>query len=68
MKLTKSECNLLIDIVNAGIMRAVESGIPIGEEYQKDIESIKNKLYQELTKINYIKNQQKEKIEYDSNY
>lgn len=50
MTLTKSECNLLINIVNAGIMRAVESGIPIGEEYWKDIDNIKNKLYEELTK------------------
>ena len=50
MKLTKSECNLLINIVNAGITRAVESGIPIGEEYWKDIDSIKNKLYKELAK------------------
>lgn len=50
MTLTKSECDLLINIVNAGITRAVESGIPIGEEYWEDIDSIKNKLYKELAK------------------
>lgn len=50
MVLTKSECNLLINIVNAGITRAVESGIPIGKEYWKDIDSIKNKIYEELAK------------------
>lgn len=50
MTLTRSECKLLIDIVNAGITRAVESGIPIGEEYCKDIDSIKKKLYEELAK------------------
>jgi hypothetical protein len=50
MELTRSECNLLINIVNAGITRAIESGIPIGKEYYKDIDSIKNKLYKELAK------------------
>ena len=50
MELTKNECNLLINIVNAGITRAVESGIPIGEEYWKDIDNIKNKLYKELAR------------------
>ena len=50
MTLTQSECKLLINIVNAGITRAVESGIPIGEEYWEDIDSIKKKLYEELPK------------------
>lgn len=50
MKLTARECELLINVFNAGITRAVESGIPIGKEYWKDIDSIKNKLYEELVK------------------
>ena len=48
MILTKKECELLINIFNAGISRAIESGIPIGKEYYEDIDSIKNKLYEEL--------------------
>jgi len=38
----------LLSIFNAGITRAVESGIPIGQEYYEDIDSIKEKLYEEL--------------------
>ena len=49
MKLTIKQCELLINIFNAGIVRATESGIPIGKEYYYDIEEIKDKLYQELT-------------------
>ena len=47
MEFTKSECELLISIFNAGIENAMRSGIPIGKEYYKDIDSIKEKLYRE---------------------
>lgn len=50
MTLTREQCELLINIFNAGITRAVESGIPIGKEYYNDIDIIKEKLYQELSK------------------
>lgn len=52
MTLTKNQYELLINIFNAGITRAVESGIPIGKEYYNDIDIIKEKLYQELSKVN----------------
>jgi hypothetical protein len=48
MKLTIKQCELLINVFNAGIVRATESGIPIGKEYHKDIDEIKEKLYKEL--------------------
>lgn len=47
MTLTHKQCELLINIVNAGITRAVQNGIPIGQEYYKDIDIIKNELYTE---------------------
>ena len=50
MTLTREQYELLINIFNAGITRAVESGIPIGKEYYNDIDIIKEKLYQELSK------------------
>lgn len=59
MKLTAKECELLINVFNAGIKRAVESGFPIGKEYYKDIDNIKEKLYKELYKA------QKEEVEHE---
>lgn len=47
MTLTVKQCELLISMFNAGVRRAVESGIPIGQEYYSDIDEIKNKLYAE---------------------
>ena len=48
MKLTVNQCMLLIDMFNASLVAAKNSGIPIGQEYYKDIDEIKEKLYQEL--------------------
>lgn len=48
MILTKDQCDLLINMVNASIQRARDSGIPIGVEYYEDINIIKEKLYEEL--------------------
>lgn len=66
MTLTVKQCELLISIFNASINRAVESGIPIGQEYYSDLDEIKNKLYAErqaaISKV--IK---KERVEHDSN-
>ena len=50
MELTKEQYVLLINMVNASINNAVSSGIPIGQEYYKDIDEIKEKLYQEINK------------------
>ena len=50
MKLTKKQIELLISMVNASIGMAMKSGIPIGEEYYKDIDAIKEQLYQALAK------------------
>lgn len=50
LNLTYKECELLISIFNAGIKRAMESGIPIGKEHYQNIDIIKGKLYQELAK------------------
>ena len=47
MELTIKQCNLLIDMFNASITRALQSGIPIGKEYYEDIDAIKEKLYTE---------------------
>lgn len=47
MTLTKDQCDLLINMVNASIQRARDSGIPIGVEYYEDIDIIKEKLYEE---------------------
>ena len=48
MTLTKSQCELLINMMNASIQMAKNSGIPIGKEYYDDIDEIKDKLYKEL--------------------
>ena len=48
MILTKSQCELLINMMNASIQMVKNSGIPIGKEYYDDIDEIKDKLYKEL--------------------
>ena len=48
MTLTKEQCNLLLNMVNACIVNAVNSGIPIGKEYYDDIEAIKEQLHAEM--------------------
>lgn len=45
---TKDQCKLLINMFNGSIEAALKSGIPIGKEYYKDIDEIKEKLYQEF--------------------
>lgn len=47
-ELTRKQIELLIDMVNASIKIAMMSGIPIGEEYYKEIDTIKQALYEEL--------------------
>ena len=51
MELTRKQYILLINMVNASINNAVSSGIPIGQEYYKDIDIIKQELYKELALI-----------------
>ena len=50
MELTRKQCELLINMVNASINNAASSGIPIGQEYYKDIDIIKQELYKELNR------------------
>ena len=52
MILTTSQCNLLLSMFNASITNAMNSGIPIGKEYYKDIDIIREKLYTELAEAN----------------
>lgn len=47
MKLTVKQCDLLLNMFNASINMAKQSGIPIGKEFYNDIDIIKRKLYQE---------------------
>ena len=48
MMLTSKQYDLLIDMFNASIRQALNSGIPIGREYEKDIDIIKTALYDGL--------------------
>lgn len=48
MILTVSQCKLLLSIFSAGVTRASQSGIPIGQEYYDDIDNIREKLYREM--------------------
>jgi hypothetical protein len=52
MTLTRNQCQLLINMVNASITTTMNSGIPIGKEYYQDIDIIKEKLYEELAESN----------------
>ena len=47
-ELTRQQITLLINMVNASINMASNSGIPISQEYCKDIDKIKQVLYEEL--------------------
>ena len=51
MELTKSQCELMINILNASIEHSMKSGIPIGQEYYYDLEKIKEELYKELAEL-----------------
>ena len=52
MELTREQCILLINMVNASIEMSSKSGIPIGKEYLEDIDEIKKKLYEKLSETN----------------
>lgn len=52
MKLTLNQVTLLLNMFNASLSRAADSGIPIGKEYYEDIDKIKEKLYEEINKLN----------------
>ena len=47
-ELTAKQLELLINMVNASINMASNSGIPIGKEYYDDIDKIKKALYEEM--------------------
>ena len=48
MELNIKQCDLLLSMFNASIEHAAKSGIPIGREYYNDIDTIRDKLYNEL--------------------
>lgn len=48
MTLTNKQAVLLLNIFTASISNAMNSGIPIGNEYYDDIEDIREKLYTEI--------------------
>ena len=48
MILTNKQAVLLLNMFTASIANAMNSGIPIGNEYYDDIEDIKEKLYTEI--------------------
>ena len=48
MNLTVEQCTLLYDMFNASIRHAMDSGIPIGKEYYKDIDIIRDNLLKAL--------------------
>lgn len=48
MTLTYKECELLLGMVKTSIIHATQSGIPIGKEYYKEIDEIKDKIYAEM--------------------
>lgn len=50
-ELTEKQIELLRTMVNASIRRAMESGIPIGEEFYKDIDNIKKWLENERCRV-----------------
>ncbi len=50
MELTTQQYKLLLDMVNASINMAANSGIPIAQEYWKDIDEIKKQLYKVIAK------------------
>lgn len=52
MTLTSSQARLLLSIFSAGIARASQSGIPIGQEYYDDIDAIRDKIYNEIAEAN----------------
>ena len=47
-ELTRQQIMLLIDMVNASIKMAGNSGIPISDTVYKEIDTIKKVLYEEL--------------------
>ena len=47
-ELTTKQLELLINMVNASINMATNSGIPIGKEYYDDIDKIKKVLHEEM--------------------
>ena len=52
MTLTSSQARLLLSIFSAGVTRASQSGIPIGQEYYDDIDDIREKIYSEIAEAN----------------
>ena len=55
MDLTIEQYTLLFNMVNGSITMAMNSGIPIGQEYYKDIDKIKIEIQKEIgRKINAI--------------
>ena len=50
MELTLKQSDLLMRMINGSVNMAASSGIPIDNEYSKEIEEIKKKIKEEITK------------------
>ena len=48
MNLTAEQYTLLYDMFNASIRHAIDSGLPIGKEYYKDIDAIRDNLFKAI--------------------
>lgn len=49
MVLDRKQYQLLIDMINGSIKTAMNSGIPINPEYYKDIDIIKEKIFEDIS-------------------
>lgn len=47
MILTRVECELLYDMINASLLMSKNSGIPVNKDYYEIIDTLKEKLRQE---------------------
>ena len=54
MELTTQQYKLLLDMVNASINMAANSGIPIAQEYWKDIDEIKQSIFSTYDNVEVI--------------
>ena len=51
MKLNREQCIMLLDIINGSIIMSKYSGIPITQEAERNIDYIKEEIYNELRQV-----------------
>ena len=54
MKLNREQCIMLLDMINGSIMMSKYSGIPITQETERNIDYIKEEIYNELKQVNMM--------------